>query len=651
MNVGNLLLYLSILSCCSAAVFLLKGKVKLGITFTRLSAAFVTIAVMLLAYGFVSLDYSLFYVWQHDNEQMPVLYRLAAIMVGQEGTYLVWTWLSLIVVLVHTERHRISELPLLTNVYALIICAFLLILTAGMSPFTSIFTVEGASLPVSGNGLDPALLDLLMPLHIFSVFAAYAFTIIPAAASLAYLTRGEMPGIRNYLRFSWLFLSIGMITGGIWANRLLGWSGFWQWDPVQSSILGTWLLLTAALHAIVRFAIGEYKKWFPLLCIITFLLTIYTTFVARSGIYSSIHSFPGTSSWWFLIVFMVAVIISSLVLGSKYDAHETLRSGGIRAAFAPHNTFYFTVALLLVMAFISLWGPTVYILLFYTGQKIVMFPEYYNVLFYPFIVGLSYLLGACMLYGRVKNRTLASVGVIYFAASFILGIAMPGSAHAVAAPGPYTGFLEKILGSFSVISYLPVFFFVTGTILFKMVRDSMIKNRVVSLHLIGVNLLHLGIIFIILGAIISTSFETSHNFTYAFNEKGVYKEKGGIGLRYLDFRLEKEGPDWLQVVDFEIFDGGRMNMSTVYRKSRQFGFISNAAVYHGILSDIKVSFEGLLPHQLQQGKIEMNIKKQPLASLMWLGSAMLILGILLTIIANLLSKRQKETNLPAKRKS
>lgn len=619
--------------------------------FTRLSAAFVTLAMMLLAYSFISLDYSLFYVWQHDNEQMPLLYRLSAIMVGQEGTYLVWAWLSLIVVLVHTERHKTSDAPLLTDVYALIGCAFLLILTAGMSPFTSIFTMEGASLPVSGNGLDPALLDLLMPLHIFSVFAAYAFTVIPAAASLAYLTRGEMPNVRNYLRFSWLFLSIGMITGGIWANRLLGWSGFWQWDPVQSSILATWLLLTAALHAIVRFAIGEYKKWFPLLCIITFLLTIYTTFVARSGIYSSIHSFPGTSSWWLLIVFMVAVIIFSLVLGSRYDAHETLRSGGIRAAFAPHNTFYFTVALLLVMAFISLWGPTVYIILFYTGQKIIMFPEYYNVLFYPFIVGLSYLLGACMLYGRVKNRTLAGVGIIYFAASLILGIAIPDSAHTVAAPGPYTGFLEKILGSFSVTSYLPVFFFVTGTVLFKMIRDCRIKNRVVSLHLTGVNLLHLGIVFIILGAIFSTSFETSHNFTYAFNEKGVYKEKGGIGLRYLDFRLEKEGPDWLQVVDFEIFDGTRMNMSTVYRKSRQFGFISNAAVHHGILSDTKVDFEGLLPHQLQQGKIEMNVKKQPLASFMWLGSAMLVSGILITIIASLMSKRQKEIGLSIGEKS
>ncbi len=642
-SAGNLLLYLGILSCCSAAVFLLKGKIKPGVMFTRLSAAFVTLAVMLLAYSFVSLDYSLFYVWQHVNEQMPIFYRLAAIMVGQEGTYLVWAWLCLVVVLVHTERHKISERPLLTNVYALIGCAFLLILTVGMSPFKSIFTVEGASLPVSGNGLDPALLDLLMPLHIFSVFAAYAFTIIPAAASLAYLTRGEMPGVRNYLRFSWLFLSIGMITGGIWANRLLGWSGFWQWDPVQSSILATWLLLTAALHALVRFAIGEYKKWFPLLCINTFLLTIYTTFVARSGIYSSIHSFPGTPSWWLLIVFMAAVIVISLVLGIRYDAPETLRSGGIRAAFAPHNTFYFTVALLLLMAFISLWGPTVYILLFYTGQKIVMFPEYYNVLFYPFILGLSYLLGACMLYGRVKNRTLAFTGVIYFAASFFLSIAVPDSAHAVAAPGPYAGFLEKILGSFSVTSYLPAFFFITGTVLFKMIRDSRIKNRVVSLHLTGVNLLHLGIIFIILGAIFSTSFETSQNFSYAFNEKGVYKEKGGIGLQYLDFRLEREGADWLQVVDFEVFDGERMNMSAVYRKSRQFGFISNAAVHHGIFSDIKVDFEGLLPHQLQQGKIGLNVKKQPLASLMWLGSAMLISGILLTIIASLLSRRQKET--------
>ncbi len=632
-NTGNLLLYLSLFSCCSAATLLMKGRIKSGILFTRLAVAFSTLSVLLLAYAFVSLDFSFFYVWQHDSAQMPIFYRVAAILVGQEGTYLVWAWLSLLVLFIYTERYEASAV----NVYALLACAFLLILTIAMTPFKSIFDVEGATLPSSGNGLDPALMDILMPLHILTVFAAYAFTIIPAAASLNYLARGEMPPVRNYLRFSWLFLSIGMVTGGIWANRLLGWSSFWQWDPVQSTIMATWLLLTAALHAAVRFSLGEYKKWFPLLCIDTFLLSIYTTFVARSGIYSSVHSFPGTPTRWMLLIFMGAVLVFSLLLVFRHDAPETLRSGGIRAAFAPHNTFYFTIAILLVMSFIALWGQTVYVVLYYTGQKVVIFPGYYNVLFYPLVVGLSYLIGACMLYGRIRNRTLAYTGFIYFGASLILSV--PYSAHAVG--GPTAAFLENILGSLSILSYLPAFFFVAGNILWKAVRDSRIKNLVVYVHLTGINLMHLGAVLVILGAAFCTSFETSHDFVYALSEKGVYKEDGGIGMRFLDFRIQKDGPDWLQVVDFEVVDGDKTSMTAIYRKSRQFGFISSSAVRHGFFSDIKVDFEGLLPHQIQQGKIQLNVKKQPLASLMWLGSFMLIGGILCTIISSVLSKSEQ----------
>ncbi|MDP3105952.1 MAG: cytochrome c biogenesis protein CcsA [Candidatus Methanoperedens sp.] len=642
MNTGNLLLYISFLSTCSAAVLMFTGRTKLSILLTRIAAASITLSVLLLAYAFVFLDFSLFYVWQRSSAELPVFYRLAAMLVGQEGTYLVWAWLSLLVALLYIEMRGIHAPTALVNAYALTGCAFLLVLTITMTPFKSIFLVEGASLPSFGNGISPALVDILMPLHIFTVFMAYAFAIIPAAASLAYFTQREMPDVKNYLRLSWLFLGISVIAGGIWANYLLGWNGFWQWDPVQSTIMASWLLLTAALHADNRFEMGEYKKLFPILCISAFLGFLYTTLVARSGVYSSIHSFPETPTWWLLVFFMVIVFVFSLILALGTDVPASNIAGSIRDVFAPHNTYYFTILILTIMAFIALWVPTVYVILEYMGYKTIISMEFYNILFYPLIVGLSYLTGVCMLYGRVKDRTLAYIGIIYFAASFILSIAAPYTAHAVASSS-YTGsFLEKILGPISITSYLPAFFFVTGNVIFKAIRDLGIKNKLIVMHLSGSNLIHLGFVFVVMGAILSTSFATTHHFNYNLNEKGVYKENGGIGMRFLDFKVEQVGPDWLQMIDVEVTDIEKYNTTAVFWKSRQFGFITRPAMRYGLLSDTQVEFQGSIPHQIQLASIDIDVERRPLASLMWGGCALLVVGVLLTLASNVLRRKAKK---------
>lgn len=639
-----------------------RGRTKLSILFTRIAATSLTLSVLLLAYAFIFLDLSLFYVWQHDSAEMSIFYRLAAILIGQEGTYLVWAWLSILVVLLHIEIRGLSgQTALFTNAYALMVCAFLLVLTITMTPFRSIFSVGGAFLPSSGNGINPLLMDILMPLHIFFVFAAYAFSIIPAASSLAYLTlmnpkfsslfgmgsqtKWEMPRIKNYLRFSWLFLGTGMILGGIWANQLLGWSGFWQWDPVQSTTMASWLLLTAAMHAGVRFNRGEYTRLYPLICIGAFLGFFYTTLVARSGVYSSVHSFPETPTWWMLVVFISSILIVSLILALTNKVHEYAEPNRIYAVFEPYNTFYFTVVILLLMVFVALWGPTVYVILFYTGQNTIVLPEFYNTLFYPLILGLSYLTGICILYGRIKNRMLAYAGVIYFGFSIILGIAVPYSAHSVAMPNAYTSsFLEKILGHISITSYLPAFFFVTGSIIFKTIKEYRIKKRAITLHLTGVNLIHMGFVFVVMGTIISTSFATTYNFIYDIDEKGVYKENNGMGIRLLDFKVEQVGTDWIQVADVEVIYGGKYNITTVYGKSLQFGFIAYPAVKYGLLSDIQVNLEGSAPHQIQQKKIELNVKKQPLASVLWTGCIFLIGGVLLTFGSDV-ALRKKERGM------
>lgn len=645
MSTGDILLYGALLSACLATVFFFIGRTKLSILLTRIAVALTTLAVLLLVYAFVSLDFSLFSVWQFSSAEMSIFYRLAAILVGQEGTYLVWAWLSLAVVLMYIELRGVPKrADMLASGYALIGCVFLLVLTIRMTPFRSIFLVGEAAFPTSGNGISPTLVDLLMPLHILTAFVAYAFLIVPAAVSLAYLAQREkMPDIKNYLRFSWLFLTICMIAGGIWANRLIGWEGFWQWDPIQTTTMAIWLLLTTALHANVRFKVGMYKRIFPLLCINSFLACIYTTLLARSDAFGSIHSFPGTPTWWMLIAFMAIVFIYSLMLALRKSVTASTSatnskpgsavSGGIHTAFKPHNTFDVTILILIIMALMCLWGPTLHVIL----QAIIL-PEFYNALFYLLIVALTYLTGICLLYGRIKNSTLASVCLIYLFISFILAIAVPHSAHSLVPSNHSVSFLETIVGSLSITSYLPAFFFVTSSIIYKIAKDFKVKNKIVSIHLTGINLIHLGFVFVVLGAIVSTSFASTYHFSYELNEKGVYKENGGIGIRYFGLNVEQKGSEWIQVVDIEITDGKTYNATTVFWNSPQFGLICRPAVNYGLLSDIQVGFRGT---NCPKRSIELNVKKQPLLSLMRGGWVMLIVGVLFTLMSDGMRKYRK----------
>jgi len=173
-----------------------------------------------------------------------------------------------------------------------------------------------------------------------------------------------------------------------------------------------------------------------------------------------------------------------------------------------------------------------------------------------------------------------------------------------------------------------------------MVRDLKVKNKTASIHLNGINFIHLGFVFIVLGAILSTSFATSHNFSYGLSEKGVYKEDGGIGLRFLDYRVEKVGSDWFQIVDVEIFDNTEYKATPVFLKSRQFGYITRPVVRRGLLSDTQIKFQGALPHQIEQDTLKINIKKQPFASLVWSGCVLLIVGVLLTLSSDVIRKKE-----------
>ena len=409
-----------------------------------------------------------------------------------------------------------------------------------------------------------------------------------------------------------------MLVGGIWANRMLGWTGFWQWDPIQSITLATWLLITAALHAAVRFRAGEYHRLYPLLCIFSFMGCIQATFVARSGIYDSIHSYLDSPTTPLLLGFILIAMIASILLAFLRIENTESKPTSILSAFAPQNTFYFTILILIILAFVTFWGPNIQVLLRLMGYETMISSSFYNTLLYPLTIALAYLTGVCIMYGRVRNRKIAYVTAVFIAATVILGFTI--SNHAIIA--------------------LPPALFIVGNVLFKMIRDLRLKSRVASVHLTGIDLIHLGFGLVLLGAVVASSYAVTSNFSYTFNDEGAYREREGVGVKLVDFRVEQTGPDWLQVVDLELCYGDRHeSMTTTYMKSRQFGFISRPAVRYGMLSNIVVDLEGMLPCRLETGGVELIVRRYPLLNVLWLGCVLLIAGIIFTLTAEVMRKK------------
>jgi cytochrome c biogenesis factor len=294
------------------------------------------------------------------------------------------------------------------------------------------------------------------------------------------------------------------------------------------------------------------------------------------------------------------------------------------------------------MAGIAIWGTMIDVIVSYTGYRIIISTEFYNSLFYPFILALSYLTGVCMLYGKVKSRTLGYAASGYLTLSIVISIAIPGNSHSIV-PQEFVNFnfFEGALGSVSIISYLPAFFFVTASIAWKAVRDLKFKSTTAVMHLTGINIIHIGFIFVVMGAAISCSFSSNHVFMFSLDEKGVYKEYGGVGIRFLDYSVEKKGNDWEQIVDIELNYGKKSNTSALFMKSTKFGYISHPAVSHGLFSDVTVDLQGSIPHQIQSERIELNVKKQPFISILWAGCVMLLAGVVFTFSSDYMRRRTR----------
>jgi len=323
-NLGTFLLLASFVICAYAAVISVVGArrgsrrlIESGIGASYLVCALMTAASAVIVNAFMSDDFSIRYVAHESESAQPLVYKFTAYWGGLDGSILFWVFLlsvfASIATYVNKERHR-ELIPYVVATISTVEMFFLYLMVVHKNPFST--SVVAA--PADGTGLNPLLQNYWMAIHPPSLYTGFVGMTIPFAFGIAALITGHLDdswlrAVRRWTMFSWLFLSFGLMLGMIWAYETLNWGGYWGWDPVENAALIPWFTATAFLHSVmVQERRNMLRVWNVTLVILTFFLTVFGTFLTRSGVVQSVHAFGDDPVLARLFTaFMVSILVFS----------------------------------------------------------------------------------------------------------------------------------------------------------------------------------------------------------------------------------------------------------------------------------------------------------------------------------------------------
>ncbi len=404
----------------------------------------VTIAVAVLEFFFFTNNYTLAYVAEHSNRALPGFYKFAALWAGQEGSLLWWSWLlsayAFCVLFLNRKKH--PELMPYVGVVIAGVQIFFLTLNNFVANAFNVLAAPAASGAMNvvslsdGHGLTPLLQYPEMVIHPPMLYLGYTGFTIPFAFALAALL-GRYPGekwihiTRRWTMIAWMFLTIGIILGAHWAYNMLGWGGYWEWDPVENASLLPWITGTAFLHSVMmQEKRGMMKIWNVWLVFTTFMLCILGTLLTRSGIVNSVHAFAQSAIGGWFVTFLIIVLAVCLL--AYWKNKDYLRSDNqLDSLVSRESSFLFNNLILLAACFAVLWGTLFPVISEWVrGTKVSVGPPFFNSVNVPIALFLLFLTGVGPLLAWRKTSTdalkqnfawPAGIAVIAGAVAFALG--------------------------------------------------------------------------------------------------------------------------------------------------------------------------------------------------------------------------------------
>ena len=357
----------------------------------------IAIASGVLIHALVVSDFSIFYVWRNSSVDMPMFFKVTAFWGGLEGSLLFWILVQSFFAMVVAFRYQYSNREIIPYVIATLngILCFLLVLLLGWSNPLDL----QATIPAEGRGLNPLLQHIAMVVHPPSLYLGFIGFSVPFAFAIAGMIRGKLDNewvltTRRWTLVSWYFLSMGLILGGQWAYEELGWGGFWAWDPVENAAFMPWLTGTAFLHSVmIQEKRNMLKIWNVVLIIITYGLTIIGTFLTRSGVVNSVHSFTQSEIGPAFLVFLAVVLVVGFAL--LFRRIQMLESEHkMEAVLCRENAFLVQNVIFVGMAFTVLLGTTFPLLAeAIRGTKLSIQAPFFNTIMAPMGYVLFFLMG------------------------------------------------------------------------------------------------------------------------------------------------------------------------------------------------------------------------------------------------------------------
>jgi cytochrome c-type biogenesis protein CcmF len=360
-----------------------------------------TIASGILIYSLLTGDFRMGYVAAHTDASMSKIYKFTAWWGGQEGSLLLWAWLlatySAIVVFMNRRKFR-DMMPWVTAVLMSTETFFLILIAFVFSPFQILVAGRGNIVEGMGKGLNPLLQYWTMVIHPPMLYLGYVGFTVPFAFAMGSLIT-KQPGdswihtTRRWTIVTWLFQSTGILLGQGWAYAVLGWGGYWAWDPVENASLLPWITATAFLHSVMmQEKKGMMKVWNMVLISATFFLCIFGTFLTRSGVVSSVHAFAQSPIGTYFVCFLAIGIAATIYL--ILDRMSYLKSEAhLESVVSRESSFMFNNLILLASCFAVLWGTLFPVISeAVTGEKISVDAPFFNRINVPIGLGLLLLL-------------------------------------------------------------------------------------------------------------------------------------------------------------------------------------------------------------------------------------------------------------------
>jgi cytochrome c-type biogenesis protein CcmF len=587
MNPGAALLYLSLatgLTTIAMLVYEQVGKKEAAPIkwLVRTFAGLLLLDFSLLLYYFAVSDVSYDYVWSFTSKYYPLYYKLSGALAGQEGTLLFWALLIAMGSLwLNESRDSTSDFVRKAQLIVMSLGTYFVALTLLDSPFKTIYEaypdLPGDFLPRDGAGLNPLLLDPWMALHPFTMFIGYAGVTVPFAGAMIYLLKSLRNDSKElhkqwigkasqWCRIAWLFLTVAIAFGGIWSYKVLGWGGFWAWDPIETASLIPWLVLTGALHALAehRNDVRKYSILAPVLVSMSFALVIYATLVTRSGVFESVHAFIAGGAGPYLIILASVSLAAPLALGLiKYLKTEGKSSR--ESLISRTNILYLAVLSFIALTFISFFGITYPAMIkMLTGNKYAVGSSFFNIWSYPFFLFLMLLAGLGLSYRPQRRRQAAREFLLFAALTFAAALIKPAEGWNIvdysAIISPQKPFLYALIGSASVLSFLPPSAYIVYAALRRGEGIRRLKSHNKKAREAGILTVHVGIALIIIGAAFSTTFTNELTsvldirdrqsiaaaYSASLHERqgawGVHEGKSltAYGVKLLDYREEAD---------------------------------------------------------------------------------------------------------------